>query len=465
MSHSKDIMSEEERVLQGVNRLPISRMIGYSVGDVGITTMKYIIAAYAMLFFTANIGASAVLVSTLFLIATVIQVLSIPIMGIVVDRTRTRNGKFRPYLLFGSIVLGITTILLFTTPAFNGTVKLVYAYIIYIVISLMHTLVHASYVAMAPALTQHPKERNVFVAVKSITVLLFGGIVTYAISLLLNMLRHKINIQEQVMITSAVIYSIVGFVLIFISFYATKAKTIEPAEKKPTIKELFCVVLYNKPLIVLIIIKFIVMVAFSLKASFQMYYFMYILKNIRLVAQTSLLSMLGMILSAILFPILANRLGKKRVFYIGMIIACIAGTVMYFIDNSSTPIVIGSMMFVSAGTTLANFSLGVMGWDTVEYGQWKTGIRAEGTIMNIPQFFSEIGHVLIGGLAGIILASCGIIPRIQQQSVQTLSCIKNMMTLIPILCFVVTIVIMYFYNLNEQKYIDIITAINSKEAK
>ncbi|WP_243690541.1 glycoside-pentoside-hexuronide (GPH):cation symporter, partial [Cronobacter sakazakii] len=265
-------------------------------------------------------------------------------------------------------------------------------------------------------------------------------------------------------LTAALIFALVGLISMFFCYRGVRERYVEvvPAGHKPGMLKSFCAIFQNPPLLVLCIANLCTLAAFNIKLAIQVYYTQYVLNDPILLSYMGFFSMGCIFIGVFLMPGAVRRFGKKKV-YIGGLLIWAAGDVLnYAFGNGSVSFVAFSCLafFGSAFVNSLNWALVS---DTVEYGEWRTGVRSEGTVYTGFTFFRKVSQALAGFFPGMMLTQIGYVPN-AVQSAATTEGLRELIFIWPCVLAVVTIVAMgFFYNLNEKMYVRIVDELENRK--
>lgn len=443
------------------NRLSMGNKVGYGIGEVALNFLVAGIANYLLFFYTDVFGITAGAAGLLMLMGRFWDAANDPLMGVIGDHTRTRWGKYRPYILFAAAPVVILTVLTFTTPDLSPTGKLVWAYLTYFGWCTAFTAIAVPYNALMANLTTDSQERSSLGAIKTI----FAVIGSMLIIVLVKPMTESIgaNLQHGYTITFG-IFGLLAFVLFVLCFFSVKEKedvSKEPAGRffdKAHIKALA----KNRPLIATILFFLFFQVAFSLFRTVELYYFIYVLNRGELFSVALLSAHLFAIAGMAAMPACVKRFDKKRTSLYGGAVGCFFFLLMYLIPGNLIVALLSiSMSYFFVSVTFALFFAIVP--DTVEFGQWKSGIRAAGLIFSVFTFTQKLGMAIAAGLAGWLLDYVGYVAD-QPQTAATLHGILLMRTVMPMGLLVIGMVLfLVLYNLTREQHQQILDALELKE--
>ncbi len=423
---------------------------GYAFGGLGSNIAYILVMSYLTYFLTDIYGISALAVSGLMLVARIIDAVTDPMMGMISDRTRSRLGRYRPYLIYGAPFLGLSIFFLFCTPSLSPVGKIVYAYALYIIYSLLSTVCNIPYHALTPVMSGDPQQRTTIVTCKqamTIPSTLFVGVLALP---MVGLFGGGEGGWAK--------YGLFVGIITTLSFWlcAWGAKKKDTMDVMPTSKERIPfgtqikLIFKNKPLLMLLIAFSTDQFAGAAASAVNVYYFIYFLGRKDLVAVVSMYTLAVNVVAFLVIPYLSKLCGKKRLYMISTALVIVPYTILYFMP-ANIPVII---CFMVAAAGLATIT-GTLGWamlpDCVEYGQWKMGIRGEGTISASLTFSNKVGMALGGSITGIILAATGYVAG-QEQTGAVIEAIKAMKFLFPVAGYICSLISMSFYCITDKYF-------------
>ncbi len=449
-------MNDESMMVTG--EVSLKEKIGYGLGDAASSMFWKIFSFYLAIFYTDIFGISAVAAGTMFLVTRIWDTANDPIMGIIGDRTNTRWGKFRPYLLWGAIPFGILGILLFTTPNFDTTGRLVYAYITYTFMMMAYTAVNVPYASLLGVMTANTNDRTTLASYRM--VFAFGGslLVVAIYQPLVDFFKSVVTVEAAYQLTMVVIGAIAVF-FFFLTFSWTKERIKPPKSQQNSLKEDFKNLLANVPWFVLLGAGVMTLIFNSVRDGVAMYYFKYYIVDDTAVAISKMtftfstlyflvgqaFNMVGVIMAK---PVSA-LLGKRKTFMLAMIGAAVFSSMFYFCnkDNVVLVYVLQSVTSFCAGVIFP--LLWSMYADTADYSEWKTGRRATGLVFSASSMSQKLGWTLGGSITLWLLGFYGFQANVEQTP-ETIEGIKYMLSFFPALGAFLSALFMYFYKLDDN---------------
>ena len=327
---------------QKYEKAKFSDVLKYSFGGMGSNLAFFLVMSYLTFFYTDIFGISSYVVATLMLVSRFIDAFTDPIMGMLGDNTRSKMGKYRPWIIFGAPVLGLLVFLLFTAPEMSATMKVVYAYVIYILYSLASTVVNIPYHALTPVISKDPQQRTVIVTWKQG----MGTVSQFIITILALPLVELFGGGKQGWAIYGALIGILTTVSFWICAWGGKKydKVDETVSKeKFNFKENIQLITKNKPMLMLMIAFGTDVLANATYSAVNMYYFKYVLGRVDLVAPVATAILIGGIVSLPFLPFLSKLLGKKRLYWFGSLLSILPLAVMW-IKPTAPVIILMSMM-------------------------------------------------------------------------------------------------------------------------
>jgi len=438
------------------NTIPLGMKFGYGVGDFANNMGFQVCALFLIYFFTDVFMIPAAAAGSIFMVSKLWDAISDPLMGVISDRTSTRWGRLRPYLLFGSFPLGLSVFLLFLGPDLSENTRIIYGYATFIFFSTAITVVNVPYGAMTADLTMDFKERSTLTGFRETFGLLGTLFAAGATKPLVALFPDEATGFRMV----GLIYGILIVAIILVSFFTVKERGARIKEEHQSLTQNLKVIAVNHPFIILAISTTLYMVAINLIAAVINYYFKYNLSAEMFIPIAFLALFVTAALCMPLYVFISNRKSKKFTSYLGMSILGIMLVFVFFFGEKNLMLTL--VFFVIAGIGIPAFYQ--LPWamipDTVEYSQWKTGLRREGTLYGCYFFCFKFGSAISGFIAGWGLDFAGYVAN-AEQSARALMGIRLMVTFVPLIFIILGMIALTFFPINEAMHRKIVEELSS----
>ena len=417
--------------------------VGYGIADFGINLYFISAMTYLLYFYTDVFGLSAGAAAGVMGVARLVDAVTDPMMGGIAERTRSRWGRLRPYLLFGALPLAAVAVLTFTVPALGASGKLWWAYITYTGFGIAYTVVSIPYSAMTASLTADHEERTLLSTIR-MACAFGGGLVVSGVTW---DLVGRFDSEAAGYQWSMALYALVATALLWVTFGMTRERIRPPAGQKLKISDSARAVLVNPPLLVVIVLFSGGMLSFTVRQAIAPYFFKYNLERPDLVGTWFQITLSIMFLGLLFTPLLARRYGKAGGILVGALVTIVAAAGMYFTPYSEIELI----FFWGCVMALGGTPIAVLGWamlpDTVDYAQWRHGMRADGAIFSMSSFFQKLAKTIGGAGIAAVLWLAGYVAN-AEQTPASLAAIHGLMTLAPAGIMVVMILAARAYRLD-----------------
>jgi GPH family glycoside/pentoside/hexuronide:cation symporter len=442
-------------------KLSFGEKIGYSLGDTASNLFWQTFSMFLLYFYTDIFGISAAAAGTMFLVTRIWDTVNDPLMGIIADRTNSKWGKFRPYLLYLAVPFGVIGIFTFTTPDFGATGKMVYAYLTYSLMMMVYTAINIPYSALMGVLSDDPLERTKAASYRFVAAFA-GGLVVQATALKLVKVLGGNNEALGWQLTMSV-FAFIAAVLFITTFATTKERVSPPKEQKTTLSKDLKDLFKNIPWVVLFIAGIFLLTFVSIRNGSIMYYYKYYVgdqlismfgkeMNLSSDVLASTFMVLGSaanIIGVLVTGWFSKRFGKKRSFVGLMLLTTLFTAVFIFLKPENVLIMFSLQITISFLMGPLSPIIWSMYTDTADYSEWLNGRRATGLVMSASTMAQKFGWTIGGAVAGWLLASYGFVAN-QDQNPETIRGIQMMISLIPAGLAILCAGFMFLYKLDEQ---------------
>lgn len=446
-------------------KVPFISKLAYGMGDVGCNFSWMFVGNFLMIFYTDVFGISMSAVAALMLFSRFWDAINDPIVGGLTDRTNTRWGRYRPWLLIAAPLTAVVLIASFWAhPDWNDTVKIVYMIITYCILVLGYTCVNIPYGTLCGAMTQNIEERAKINTFRSVSAMIAIGVINIITIPLISKLGNGSDQQGYLLV--AILYGIIFALCHIFCFAKTKEAVTVPEKKKIPIKLQIKTVAQNKPYLLALIGQFLFGVTLYGRNADALYYFKYVEGSEALFTTYSLVIIIPSIIGAGLFQILFKLTENKG--RTASILAFCTGVSMLSLYLFS-PVESAVAFYIFSGLTqffFAGFNTAIYAIipDCVEYGEWKTGIRNDGFQYAFISLGNKIGMAIGTSVLAAALSCAGFEANIKQNEA-VLSIMKHSFSTIPGVLWIITAVVLFFYRLNKKSYNKIVDEIKERKAE
>lgn len=450
----------------------IREKIGYGFGDMASSMFWKLFGSYLMIFYTDVFGMPAAVVGTMFLITRVWDSAFDPIIGIIADRTQSRWGKFRPYLLYLAIPFAVIGVLTFTTPDFSDGGKVIYAYFTYSLMMMVYSAINVPYASLLGVMSPEPKDRNMLSTYR-MTFAYIGSFI--ALLLFMPMVnRFSMGHDEQHGWMMSVIVIAVLCALLFYGCFAWTTERVKPIKKQQnSLKSDLQDLLHNRPWWILLGAGVAALVFNSIRDGATVYYFKYYVveeeyASISLFGISFVLSGLYLavgqaanIVGVVLAAPLSNRIGKKKTYMWAMSIATVLSVIFYWFDKEQLMLMFIFQVLISICAGSIFPLLWSMYADCADYSELKTGNRATGLIFSSSSMSQKFGWAIGSAITGWLLAFYGFEANAVQGE-EAIHGIRMFLSWLPAMGTVLSVIFISLYPLSEKEMRKITNQLNDK---
>ena len=432
--------------------LKLHEKLGYAMGDLASNFYWRVFDVFLFIFYTDVMGLAPAAVGTMLLATRIIDAFSDPMMGALADRTQTRFGKFRPYLLWGILPLAAAGVLTFTVPDLDGDGKLVWAYASYIFMMLAYTFINVPYGALLGVISGEPQDRTSLSSFRFIGAFTGGTLVAYLTPELVTLLGQgdeKLGWQ----LTMAC-YGVLAAVLFSMTFASTRERVKPIVSERHSIRQDLTDLVHNRPWLVLFSLALIIMLTITIRASVGTFYFKYYVQREDLIGLFTGLYMASLAVGAAITPWLTRWMDKRRLLMLLMTLVAVFSCVFVLVPRDQIAVMFGLQILIGLCLGPKSPLVFSMYADTADYSEHRTGRRSTAMVFSAAAFSQKLGGALAGATIGWVLAAMGYQANVVQ-SEQSSFGIVLLMSLIPGAFAVLSVICINFYRLSDNQVRDI----------
>jgi glucuronide carrier protein len=423
------------------------KYLGYAAGDVANNLTFTMTSAFLLIYYTDVAGIAAGTAGTLFLVVRVWGGIADLLAGAVVDKVTSRWGKFRPYLVTMSIPLLLMLVAMFSIPGGLGHgATLAWAYVTYSGFMLCYSFVNIPYGSLSAAMTQEPDVRAKLSTARSLaaslTILAVAGVVSPQIS-------GSDDLQRSLTITTAV-FAVVGY-LLYLWCFRTSQETVARGVATVTLRDTFGMLRNNKPLLLLCASSFAFLTGMFSLQTVGVYYARDVLGNADLFIVLTVVQTVGMVIASTVMPKAVEVVGKKQAYVVAGLVGAAGGIGVMLAPDSVPAVGIALFGVLGFGLGMINTLIFAFQADTVDYGEWRSGVRTEGTSYAVLSFTRKAGQGLGGALAAYTIGIGGYVSGATNDD-GALRSIRVAAGGLPAVLFLVATAVMLAYPLTEKAF-------------
>lgn len=455
-------------------KIRLREKIGYGLGDAASSMYWKIFGMYLLFFYTDVFGLPAAAVGTMFLVTRIWDSLLDPVIGAMADRTKSRWGKFRPYLLYVAIPFGLIGIATFCVPSLNENGKLLYAYITYSLMMMIYSLINVPYASLLGVMSHNGNERTSLSSYRMVFAFIGSLLALWLIEPLVKYFGDGSLIAPDGWLKTIIVFSIMTTALFWGCFGLTRERVKPVHEQKSSLKNDIKDLLANRPWWILLGAGIAALIFNSIRDGAAVYYFKYYVNDNSEyflfrsgMSLTTLYLVLGQaanIAGVILATPVSKRIGKKATYLGAMFAATLLSIAFYMLKDHQVVwmLVLQILISICAGSIFP--LLWSMYADIADYSEWKKGRRATGLIFSSSSMSQKFGWTLGGALTGWLLAAFGFKANVEQTA-EARDGIRLMLSLLPAIGTLLSVVCIAFYPLTEKKMAEVYESLTSKRNK
>jgi GPH family glycoside/pentoside/hexuronide:cation symporter len=432
-----------------IEKLSFTEKSGYALGDLAANFVFQAMLALQLDFYTHTFGLTAAQAGTLFLVVGLGVACLNPVMGVIADRTDTKWGKFRPWLLWTAVPFGIIGVLTFTTPNISPAAKIIYAWTTYILLRIIYTVNNVPYASLTAVMTSDPDERTSIASYRQIAANSAGFIVASLAIPMVKFFGHGDDARGYQYTMG--LLSALSVIFFIVAFFATKERIQPDPRQKTDLGQDLSDLFKNRPWVVLFLATLFYFMAIVIRSNVMLPYFRFVAGNVDLFAWFNGFGLASLLAGVACSTSVSIRVGKRQLFIASMLLSGIFNMALFVIPPSSTVLIIATEVLRQFAYGLSGPIIWAMMGDVADYGEWKTGRRASGTVTSAVVFALWAGLALGGAIAGWLFALYGFVSDAQVQSAHAQAGILLTASIYAGLAFFAVAACLFFYPISREK--------------
>ncbi len=448
--------------IKALEKLPLRVKLGYSSGEFSLNIVWQTVSFFLPIFYTDTFGLPAAVVGTMFLVVRFFDAFSDFIMGIIADRTNTRWGKFRPYLLWFAAPFGIVAVLMFSTPDLSSQGKLIYAYVTYSLMMIIYTAINIPFGALLGVVSAKSEERTSLSSTKMVFAYLAGLSVQ---AFLIPMVDYFGSENEATGYqTSMAILGGIAFVLFMIAFFNTKEKVKPDPKMKMSLKLDIKELLSNRPWLIVFITITTLMIYVAIRSSIIMYYFEYYIGDKSLASSFMVIGTIAVAIGVVPTKWLTKKIGKKKLFIFSLIVIVISQSLFFIVTPKNIVLLFALQIIFSLASGPSIPLAFAMIADAADFSEWRSGRRSTALFYAAVGVAFKTGFAIGGAATMWILTYFGYVANVEQSD-ESIFGMRILLSLVPAAGATLAIIPLMFYNLSEKKIKEIETDLVNRKAQ
>jgi GPH family glycoside/pentoside/hexuronide:cation symporter len=440
-------------------RLSFGRRLGYGVGDGAFNLFFTTAGLYLLFYYTDVLGLPPATAGWVFAGALIWDAIFDPLMGYVSSRTRTRWGSYRPYLLFGAVPLAASWALIFYPTGLAGTSLVIFAVAAHVLFRTLYAVVSMPFLAMSAVLTRDSSERGALAGIRMIS----GAACGLLAAILTLKLSASLGGGQQGFFWTAVIYGVLATAILFVVFASTREVTPAADDHRPRGREMVRMLAGNRAFWIVSAAMLLGAIGSTFFQKTLPYFLKYRMGREDLISPALGLLALSVIVSIPLWNWVSKRTSKRTMWLIGSLVGLV-GSGMLWALPPSPPSILMALVPVGFGAGASYLGFWGMMPDTVEYGEWRSGVRAEGAIFGLVSLIQKASLGLAAAALGEVLSAIGYRANAVQSPV-TLAAMRTIMIGLPALLLVAAAAAIAFYPLDQKTHGRIVRVLERRRAR
>jgi GPH family glycoside/pentoside/hexuronide:cation symporter len=431
----------------------------YGTGDFASNLMWGVISSFLLYFYTNVALIPVVATGTIFLLSRFLDAFIDPVIGGFIDRTNSKWGRTKPYIMFGIIPLGVIYVLTFTNIGGSNGEKIIYAYVTYIITGILYSVVNIPYGALMPIMTRDSNEKAQLSSFRMIGMAAGNIFVTACTMPLVNILGQ--GNQSRGFLFTTILFAVIGFFSFMIITKNCKERYLEvriDSNKKTSVLETYRIAVKNGPWVATVLFALFSFIRIGAFVSITIYFCLTVLRNPAAISIILPLMYVAAFIASMFTPAFIRKFKYRNANIIGILLMAISFCIMPFFANNFIVFVIIYFVGQLFGGVTSGTVFGMIS-DSVDYNEWKFGVRSEGTLYAGYSFATKVGMAIGGAVVGYMLAFIGYNPA--KVTASAVNGLNMLFYVVPVVCMIIQIIIVLFYKLDKQ-YPEVVEALNKK---
>lgn len=443
-------------------KLSIGTKLGFGAGDISNNLYFTTASLYLLYYYTDVLGLSPAVAGWIFAGALGWDAIADPIMGYIASRTRSRWGRYRPYLLFGAVPLAASWVLIFLPTGLQGSALILFTLAAHMLFRTVYTIVGMPYLSLTAVITADSRERGSLAAYRMVGATACGLFVAFSTLKLAEALGQGDAMRG--FLLTAIIYGVVATLLLFWTFAASSERAEDPETQtpQPDRKAMIGMLLANRPLHLIALWLLCNSMASTLFGKTLPYVLKYDLDRADLIGPCLGAMTAAAMVSIPVWAAIAKRTSKRAITLSGAVVGIAAYLVLVINPPAAGPFLFANLALLGFGAGAGYLAFWSMVPDTVEYGQWRTGVRAEGVIFGVIAFVQKAALGLSVGILGELLSLVGFVPS-AAQTPSTLSAMHMLLTVGPLIMLALGMIAIAFYIIDARLHARLVRILRRRQ--
>jgi len=441
-------------------RLSTGEVVAYGSGDLAFNLYFTFSSLFLLYFYTDVLGLSASVAGLVIMAALVWEGITDPAMGVIASRTRSRFGSYRPYLLFGSPALALVFVAMFLPLDLSGNALAAFCLATHILFRTVYTVVNIPFVALSARMSADSLTRSRLAGARMLFAILTGLFLAAATLPLVG----RFGGGREGFLWVATFYAAIATLVLLNCFRRTRETVGEAPDAHPTFGAMLRAVRSNRIFLLLLGATLVGSIGYAMGGKALLYYMKYYAGSEETITIGLTVSLAAAALSMLPWVRLTQRIGKRAVWLSGIVISATANILIFALAPKAGPLLYGLLAFSGVGNAAFVLTFWSMLPDTVEVGEWQTGLRAEGALVGFLAFTQKVALGVGTGLIGILLDLIGYVPNVPQTP-GALTSIRGLATIVPAMLAIGAGLFIYFYPLDTRTHGRLVRAIAWRNAR